>query len=152
MASAAYSSECTKNAELVDAHSISQEAVEIGLGLVTKSYRQKNTEIFIGGNMNRGQVYASRKNFIENGIGALMAAKEDFLDIKYARAAVTEQEYVRVRDIFGKASTFEITGDNLEKILSDMCRVILMGEENVSVPTGYIDDKETLRKISSLFN
>lgn len=101
--------------------------------------------------MNKGQIYASRKNFIE-GIGELMQAKKDFLDIKYARASVTDQEYVRVRDIFGKASTFEITGDDLEKILSDMCRVILMGEENVNVPNGYIDDKETLRKISSLFN
>lgn len=101
--------------------------------------------------MNRGQVYASRKNFVES-IGELMAAKKDFLSIKYARSAVTDREYVRIHDIFGKAATFEITGDDLEKILSDMCRVILMGEENVNVPNGYIDDKETLRKISPLFN
>ncbi len=100
--------------------------------------------------MNRGQMYASRKNFID-GMGELMSAKKDFLDIQYARTAVTGQEYVRVRDIFGKSSTFEITGDDLDKILMDMCRVILMGEEKVSVPNGYIDDKDTLRKISSLF-
>lgn len=100
--------------------------------------------------MNKGQVYASRKNFVE-GIGELMQAKKDFLDIKYARATVTDQEYVRVRDIFGKASTFEITGDDLEKILSDMCRVILMGEEKITAPKGYIDDKTTLRKIAPLF-
>lgn len=101
--------------------------------------------------MNKGQVYASRKNFVES-IGELMAAKKDFLSIKYARSAVTDREYVRVRDIFGKAATFEITGDDLEKILSDMCRVILMGEENISAPNGYIDDRETLRKIAPLFN
>lgn len=101
--------------------------------------------------MNKGQVYASRKNFVES-IGDLMAAKKDFLSIKYARSAVTDREYVRVRDIFGKAATFEITGDDLEKILSDMCRVILMGEENVSAPNGYIEDRETLRKIAPLFN
>ena len=101
--------------------------------------------------MNRGQIYASRKNFVES-IGELMAAKKDFLSIKYARSAVTDREYVRVRDIFGKAATFEITGDDLEKILSDMCRVILMGEENISAPNGYIDDRETLRKIAPLFN
>ena len=81
-----------------------------------------------------------------------MAAKKDFLSIKYARSAVTDREYVRVRDIFGKAATFEITGDDLEKILSDMCRVILMGEENISAPNGYINDCETLRKIAPLFN
>lgn len=103
--------------------------------------------------MNKEQEYASRKEFIENVIENMMAAKKDFESIQYARSNVTEREYVRVRDIFGKASTFEITGDDLEKILSDMCRVILMGEENVSVPSGYIDDrdKETLRKISPLF-
>lgn len=100
--------------------------------------------------MNRGQVYESRKNFIE-GIGDLMSAKKDFLDIKYARTSVTGQEYVRVRDIFGKAATFEITGDDLEAILSDMCRVILMGDENVTAPKGYVDDKDTLRRIAPLF-
>jgi hypothetical protein len=101
--------------------------------------------------MNRGQVYASRKNFVES-IGALMAAKKDFLSIQYARSEATHREYVRVRDIFGKAATFDITDDDLEKILSDMCRVILMGEENVSAPNGYIKDCETLRKIAPLFN
>lgn len=100
--------------------------------------------------MNRGQVYASRKNFVES-IGELMAAKKDFLSIKYARSAVTDREYVRVHDIFGKAVTIEITGDDLEKILSDMCRIILMGEENVSAPN-CVTDMDMLRKISPLFN
>ena len=101
--------------------------------------------------MNRGQVYASRKSFIEKGVGELMSAKRDFDSIKYARSAVTDREYVRVSDIFGKAVTLEITGDDLEKILSDMSRIILMGEEKVSVPSGVITDQDTLRKISSLF-
>lgn len=100
--------------------------------------------------MNKGQVYASRKNFVES-IGELMAAKKDFLSIKYARSAVTDREYVRVRDIFGKAVTIEITGDDLEKILSDMCRIILMGEENVSAPN-CVTDMDMLRRISPLFN
>lgn len=101
--------------------------------------------------MNKGQIYASRKNFVE-GIGELMSAKKDFLSLQYARSAVTDREYIRVRDVFGKASTFEITGDDLEKILMDMCRVILMGEEKVTAPNGYIDDREALRKIAQLFN
>lgn len=101
--------------------------------------------------MTKGQVYESRQKFIE-GIGELMQAKRDFVDIQYVRTPVTEQEYVRVRDVFGKASTYEITGDSLEKVLSDMCRVILMGEENVHAPNGYIDDKAVLRQISPLFN
>ncbi len=100
--------------------------------------------------MNKGQVYASRKNFVES-IGDLMAAKKDFLSIKYARSAVTDREYVRVHDIFGKEVTIEITGDDLEKILSDMCRIILMGEENVSAPN-CVTDMDMLRRISPLFN
>ena len=100
--------------------------------------------------MNKGQIYASRKNFVES-IGELMAAKKDFLSIKYARSAVTDREYVRVYDIFGKAVTIEITGDDLEKILSDMCRIILMGEENVSAPN-CVTDMDMLRRIAPLFN
>lgn len=100
--------------------------------------------------MNKGQIYASRKNFVES-IGELMAAKKDFLSIKYARSAVTDREYVRVHDIFGKAVTIEITGDDLEKILSDMCRIILMGEENVSAPN-CVTDMDMLRRIAPLFN
>lgn len=101
--------------------------------------------------MNMGQIYASRKNFIENGVGQLMAAKKDFGSIQYARSAVTEQEYVRVRDKFGKAVTIDITGDDLEHVLSDMCRIILMGEENVSAPN-CVTDLDILRKIAPLFN
>lgn len=101
--------------------------------------------------MNIGQVYESRKNFIEDGIGSLMAVKEDFESIKYARSSVTNREFVRIRDIFGKAATIEITGDDLEKILLDMSRLILMGKEKVSAPSGCITDQEQLRKIYPLF-
>lgn len=100
--------------------------------------------------MSKGQVYESRKNFVE-GFGEFMEAKKDFLDIKYARASSTGREYVRVRDIFGKAATFEITKNDLDGIFADMCRLALMGEENVSAPRGYIDDLDTLRKIAPLF-
>ena len=101
--------------------------------------------------MNRGQVYASRKNFVENGVGTLLTAKSDFESIKYARSAVTDREYVRIRDVFGNAVTIEITGDDLETILLDMSRIILMGEEKVSTPSGVITDQDALRKISPLF-
>ena len=102
--------------------------------------------------MNKGQAYASRKDFIENGVGQLMSAKKDFRSIQYARNSLTEQEYVRVMDVFGGAITIDITGDDLEKVLSDMSRVILMGEENVHVPAGIVTDRDLLRKISNLFN
>lgn len=102
--------------------------------------------------MNRGQVFESRKRFIEDGIGNMMSAKRDFDSIKYARSAITDQEYIRVKDIFGKAITIDVTGAELEDILSDMCRVILTGEEKVTPPNGIVTNKEVLRKISTLFN
>lgn len=102
--------------------------------------------------MNRGQVYASRKEFIEEGIGMVMAAKRDFGSIKYARSSVTDQEYVRVVDVFGSAVTIDITGEDLERILSDMSRIILMGEERVNAPAGVVTDRDVLRAISPLFN
>lgn len=100
--------------------------------------------------MNKGQVYARRKEFIENGIGNMMAAKKDFESIQYARSNVTEREYVRVRDIFGKAVTIEITGNDLEEVLHDMCRIILMGVEKVSAPN-CVTDQTALRQLSPLF-
>lgn len=101
--------------------------------------------------MNRGQEYENRKNYIEKLICGVMAAKKDFESIQYARSGVTDREFVRVRDIFGKAVTIEITGETLEKVLSDICRIILTGEEKVSVPAGIITDKDELRKAVRLF-
>jgi len=105
--------------------------------------------------MNIGQVYASRKNFVENGIGSLMTAKEGFESIKYARSAVTDREYVRIRDIFGNAVTIEITGDDPERIFSNMCRYIVFcektKEEKIIPPSGIVTDKNLLIKIAPLF-
>ena len=102
--------------------------------------------------MNRGQVFESRRRYVEDGIGVLMTVKRDFESIQYARSSVTDQEYIRIRDIFGKAVTIDITGVDLETILTDMCRVMLIGEEKIAPPDGIITDKEALRKIAPLFN
>lgn len=101
--------------------------------------------------MNRGQIYASRKNFIENGIGALMAAKRDYAFIKYARAGVTGGEYMRIGDIFGKAVTLDITARDLDQIFEDISRINLIGKEKIAPPDNIITDEETLRKIAPLF-
>ena len=101
--------------------------------------------------MNIGQIYASRKDFIEKGLGSLMKAKQDFQDIRYARSQTTNREYIRITDVAGKAITFDVTEDTLEKILMDASRIVLMGEENVSTPSGTILDMDMLRKIAPLF-
>lgn len=101
--------------------------------------------------MNKGQIYASRKSFIEDGLGGVLQAKQDFAGIKYARNAVTEQEYMRIGDVFGRVVCINITGDSLDKILQEVSRVVLMGTEKVSAPAGVVNDIATLREIAPLF-
>ncbi len=101
--------------------------------------------------MSRGQIYESRKNFIEEGIGKLMAVKRDYAYIKYARTGLTESEYVRIGDIFGKAVTLDVTARSLEDIFEDVSRINLIGKEKIAPPDNIITDPNTLRKIAPLF-
>lgn len=101
--------------------------------------------------MNRGQAFESRKNFIEKGIGALMSVKRDYAYIKYARASLTESEYIRIGDVFGKAITIDITAKSLEEIFEDVSRINLIGKEKIAPPSNIVTDNETLRKIAPLF-
>ena len=102
--------------------------------------------------MNRGQEYARRKKYIEEGVGGLLAVKEDFLGIKYARHTLTDSEYVRIADVQGRAITLNITALNLEEILEDIARVVLINKERIAPPAGVVTDPAELRTISALFN
>ena len=92
-----------------------------------------------------------RKTFIEDGIGSILSVKRDFDSIKYAKTSVTGKEIIRINDIFGRVAYIDVTGESLEKIVDDMFRIALMGNEKVSVPTGYINDMEEVRKLAPLF-
>lgn len=101
--------------------------------------------------MNRGQIYANRKNFVEENIGLLMSVKKDYGYIKYARKDISDSEYMRIGDIFGNALTLDITGRSLEDIFEDVSRINLISKEKITPPDNIITDKETLRKIATLF-
>ena len=101
--------------------------------------------------MNRGQLYASRKNFIEDGLGSVLSVRRDFKSIRYARKSLTEEEYMQIADILGNVITINITGASLEDITDDAFRVALAGKEDISIPKGYEDRKEVLREIAPLF-
>lgn len=101
--------------------------------------------------MNRGQVFESRKKFVEEGIATILSAKSDFMYIKYARVGLTESEYIRIGDVFGKSVTLEITAMSLEDIVEDIAKIMLIGNEKISPPESIVTDKETLRKIALLF-
>lgn len=102
--------------------------------------------------MNRGQVFESRKKFVEEGIGTLMQVKQDFAFIKYARTGLTESEYIRIGDVQGRAVTLDVTAKSLEDIFEDLSRIILLKKEKISPPDNIVVDPDVLRKISVLFN
>ena len=101
--------------------------------------------------MNKGQVFESRKKFVEDGLGTMMSVKRDYAYIKYARTGVTDSEYMRIADIFGGVVTLDITARSLEDILEDVSRVNLIDKEDIAPPKNVVTDKETLRKIAPLF-
>ena len=101
--------------------------------------------------MNRGQVFESRKRYVEDGIGTIMTVKQDFAYIKYARQATTDAEYMRIGDIQGRAVTLDITAKSLEDIFEDISRINLVKKENIAPPSGIVSDPNVLRNISPLF-
>ena len=101
--------------------------------------------------MNRGQIFESRKRFVEDGIGLMMSVKRDYAFIKYARTGLTDSEYMRIGDIQGRAVTLDITARSLEDILEDMSRINLAGKEKIAPPDNIITDPDKLREISALF-
>lgn len=101
--------------------------------------------------MNRGQMFEKRKRFIEENIYSLLVVKRDFDYIKYARHNLTENEYMRIGDIQGRAITINITGMSLEDIFEVISRMNLLDKEEIAPPQGIVDDADELRAISPLF-
>lgn len=101
--------------------------------------------------MNRGQFFESRKVFVEEGLGTIMKAKQDFSEIRYARSSTTDGEYIRLSDIVGRTAWLDVTARSLEDIFKDICRVVLVGEEKISPPASIITDVIKIREIAPLF-
>lgn len=96
----------------------------------------------------------ARKEYVEIKLCEVLKVKDDFEDIKYGRDVRTEQEYMRVRDIFGGHITINITNLELHEILNYACWVVLNGfvrEGGIPVPDGIVADKDELRKLAPLF-
>ena len=101
--------------------------------------------------MSRGQILESRKHFVEEVIGTAMSVKRDFGSIKYAKRGVTDGEYMRITDVFGRAVFIDITGNDLDRIFEDVCRISLIGKEKIEAPLGVIVEPDTIRSIAPLF-
>lgn len=101
--------------------------------------------------MNMGQIYESRKNFVEVGIGAILPVKRDFKSIQYAHSNTTDGEYIRIDDIIGRSVCLDVTALSLEGIFDEVCRIALLGDDRPSAPRTVIEDRDKLRAIAPLF-
>ncbi len=96
-------------------------------------------------------MFESRKKFVETDLKRLMSVKKDFAYIKYARAGLTDCEYMRIGDVQGRAVTLDITARSLGDIFDDVSRINLLGQENIAAPESVVHDADKLREISAYF-
>ena len=97
----------------------------------------------------------SRKEFIETTLRDVLKVKRDFENIKYGRDIYTDEEYMRVTDIFGGHITINITNLELYEILNYACWIVLNGyigkDGRILPPDGVVTDRDELRKLAPLF-
>ena len=105
--------------------------------------------------MNRNKEIRAREYYVNEILYNAMRPKKGFDNIKYARDSITDQEYVKISDIRGAAVTLNITAYTLEDILTDVCKVILVGvlgkHDKMQLPAGIVTDGDQLIKIAPLF-
>ena len=95
--------------------------------------------------------YDERKKYVES-LNATLAPIEDFDSIHYGKAAVTNEEYVKISDKLGGYVYINVTADSLEDILMSVARIILNADlEGKHMPKGIITDRQKLREIAPLF-
>lgn len=99
---------------------------------------------------NRTKEMEARKFYIESVLGAALEAKTGFESIKYAAERPIDQEYIRISDLRGGSITIDITGEPLEKIMTDVFRIALSGRRKYA-PIKIITDSDALLKIAPLF-
>lgn len=105
--------------------------------------------------MNRNKEVNARRHYVEDILCRAMQPKKGFESIRYATDSVKEQEYIKISDVRGSAVFINITGNSLEDILADVCKIMLIGilgkHDKMTLPAGIITDGEQLLKIAALF-
>lgn len=101
--------------------------------------------------MNIGQNYAQKKAYTEVLLAGVMGVKKGFHYIKYARAARTDTEYIRIGDLRGTAITLNVTALDLEDIMMVVCDYIVNGPGGRIVINYIVHRDEELLKAAALF-
>lgn len=105
--------------------------------------------------MTREKEREIRKIYIERVLKLALKPRKGFESIQYAIQRRTDAEYIRIKDKRGTSMTLDITGESLEGVLLDICKIIVIGEmgkhERLIVPENIVTDREELLKLAPLF-
>lgn len=91
-------------------------------------------------------VYKEKKEYV-TWLNHCIKPSNDIKRIEYARDALNYGEYIRFTDHIGGVGFVNVTGNSLEAILKEVCKVMLLIE-----PTGIVKDSGAKREIAKLFN
>lgn len=92
------------------------------------------------------KMYADKKTYVEKVLGAMLKPMGDFGSIKYARDAITNEEYIKVTEANGFPWFVCVTGNSLEAIGKEVARMVCH-----RIPTGNVAYKEQQIVINKLF-
>lgn len=92
------------------------------------------------------KVYADKKAYVEQTLGAALEPMSDFGSIQYARDTVTGEEYVKVVEADGYPWYINVTGNNESAIGKEVCRMVCH-----QTPTGIIKVREKQIAINKMF-
>ena len=90
-------------------------------------------------------IYTQKKEYVD-WLSHCIKPSSDIKEIEYARDALSYGEYIRFKDHLGGVGYVNVTGDSLEAILHEVCKVVLLLE-----PTGMVRSFEAKREIAKYF-
>lgn len=91
-------------------------------------------------------IYRAKAEYVSELNMTMVEPSSDFVEVEYARDALSSGEYVRLKDCIGGVSYINVTGNSHEAILKEVCRAVL-GEE----PVGSVRNKDAVREIAKYF-
>ena len=79
------------------------------------------------------KMYAKKKAYVEDTLGAMLKPFDNFGSIKYARDVVSGEEYIKVTEANGFPWFICVTGNSESAIGKEVCRMV-----NEDEPVGYV--------------
>lgn len=101
-------------------------------------------------NRKKGAFYAARQAFIETVARQFFEPIGDFESIKYGHYYSTDEEFVRISDVFGATMVLDITALSTPEVVKELCKALVQ-DHGERMPSTMVLDKEKLRHIAPLF-